>query len=101
MIRPMPSRAVASERQDELSAIAQAGKYLSTGRRLIRRARVAALDRDRTADDSQLLTACRAVAEARRMKELEEHIRRVVDAAPPLTAEQRDKLALLLRGSRL
>ena len=26
------------------------------------------------------------------------NIRRLVDAAPPLTAEQRDKLALLLRG---
>lgn len=25
-------------------------------------------------------------------------IRRVVDAAPPLTAEQRDRLAVLLRG---
>lgn len=29
---------------------------------------------------------------------LEDHIRRVVDAAPPLSAEQRDQLALLLRG---
>ena len=27
---------------------------------------------------------------------LEQHIRRAVDAAPPLTAEQRERLALLL-----
>jgi hypothetical protein len=30
---------------------------------------------------------------------LAEHIRRVVDAAPPLTAEQRDRLSALLRTS--
>lgn len=29
---------------------------------------------------------------------LAEHIKRVVDAAPPLTSEQRDRLAVLLRG---
>ena len=29
---------------------------------------------------------------------LEDHIARIVDAAPPLTADQRDRLALLLRG---
>jgi hypothetical protein len=29
---------------------------------------------------------------------LEDYIRRVVDHAPPLTAEQRDRLAVLLRG---
>ncbi len=34
-----------------------------------------------------------------RAAQLEEHIRRVVDAAPPLTNEQRDRLALLVRGS--
>jgi hypothetical protein len=28
---------------------------------------------------------------------LEEHIRQVVDSAPPLSTEQRDRLALLLR----
>jgi hypothetical protein len=33
-----------------------------------------------------------------RAAELEEHVRRVVDAAPPLTPEQRDKLAALLRA---
>jgi hypothetical protein len=30
---------------------------------------------------------------------LEEYIRRVVDEAPPLTNDQRERLALLLRGS--
>jgi hypothetical protein len=29
---------------------------------------------------------------------LEEHVRQVVDAFPPLTAEQRSRLALLLQG---
>jgi hypothetical protein len=29
---------------------------------------------------------------------LEQHIRAVVDAAPPLSPEQRDRLAVLLRG---
>jgi len=41
-----------------------------------------------------------AVAEARRtlrVARLEQHIRRSVDAAPPLTVAQRDQLALLLR----
>ncbi len=37
---------------------------------------------------------------AQRVKQLEYYVRRVVEAAPPLTAEQRDRLALLLRGSR-
>jgi hypothetical protein len=100
MIRPTPSRAVARERQDELSAIAQAGDYRGTGRRLLRRAGVATLNRDRTADDPKVLTAYRAFAEARRTDQVRDYIRRVVDAAPPLTAEQHDKLAMLLRGSR-
>ncbi len=100
MIRPTPSRAVTSERQDELSAIAQAGDYLGTGMRLLRRARVATLNRDRIADDPELLTAYCALAEARRTDQVRDYIRRVVDAAPPLTAEQRDKVAMLLRGSR-
>jgi hypothetical protein len=33
-----------------------------------------------------------------RYRAAEERIRKIVDGAPPLTAEQRDKLALLLRG---
>lgn len=32
--------------------------------------------------------------------ELAEHVRKLVDAAPPLTAEQRAELAALLRGAR-
>ncbi|WP_431920476.1 hypothetical protein [Nonomuraea jabiensis] len=33
-----------------------------------------------------------------RVERAENYIRRLVDEAPPLTAEQRDRLALLLRG---
>lgn len=58
------------------------------------RARVAALTRDRAPDDPDLLGARRQLAEAN----LTAYITRVVDSAPPLTAEQRDKLVLLLRG---
>lgn len=42
------------------------------------------------------------VTELRRQlkaERLAEHITDLVDAAPPLTAAQRDRLALLLRGS--
>ena len=100
MTRTTQSRAVASERQDEPSALAQARDYLNTQERLNRRAGVAALSLDCIAEDPELLAACRALAEARRVEQLEDHIRQVVDAAPPLPAEQRHKLALLLRGSR-
>lgn len=31
-------------------------------------------------------------------QQIEDYVRRVVDNAPPLTAEQRDRLALILRG---
>ncbi len=101
MTRATQSRAIASERQDELLAIAQAGDYLCTGERLIRQARIPAPSPDRTADDPENFADCRVLSEARQVQQLEDHIRGVVDAAPPLTAEQRDKLALLLRGSRL
>lgn len=33
-----------------------------------------------------------------RAERLEEHIRKVVDEAPPLTAEQRERLAAILRS---
>ncbi len=56
------------------------------------RARVAALSRDRAADDPDLLDARRDLRAAR----LEEYIRTTVDAAPALTDAQRDRLALLL-----
>lgn len=57
------------------------------------RARVASLTRSRTADDPELLDARRNM----RTERLADYIARVVDAAPPLTPAQRDRLALLLR----
>lgn len=59
------------------------------------RARVASLTRSRSADDPELIEARRNLRAAR----LDAYIRETVDAAPPLTAEQRDRLALLLRGT--
>lgn len=58
------------------------------------RARVAGLARCRPADDPAVVAARRDLRAAR----LADYIRRTVDLAPPLTAEQRDRLALLLRG---
>lgn len=58
------------------------------------RARVASLTRSRAADDPDLINARRNL----RAERLAEHIARVVDEAPPLTPEQRDRLAVLLRG---
>ena len=59
------------------------------------RARVASLSRSRTPDDPDLISARRNL----RTERLADYIRRTVDAAPPLTAEQRDRLAVLLRGA--
>ena len=59
------------------------------------RAKVAALSRDRSPEDPDLLAAHRDLREAR----LEAYIRRTVDAAPPLSDEQRDRLAVLLRAT--
>jgi len=58
------------------------------------RARIAALTRSRTPDDPDLVNARRNLKAER----LADYIERVVDAAPPLTPAQRDRLALLLRG---
>jgi hypothetical protein len=58
------------------------------------RARVASLSRSRTPDDPELVDARRNM----RAERLADAIKRTVDAAPPLTPEQRDRLALLLRG---
>ena len=54
---------------------------------------VGALQRHHGPDDPRLADARRDL----RAAELEEHVRRIVDDAPPLTAEQRDRLAALLR----
>lgn len=56
------------------------------------RGRRAALSRSRTPDDQDLLNAQRDLAAAG----LERHVSRVVDAAPPLTNEQRERIASLL-----
>lgn len=61
------------------------------------RARIASLSRSRTPDDPDLLEARRNL----RAERLADHIKRTVDAAPPLSAEQRDRLALLLRGGEV
>jgi hypothetical protein len=62
------------------------------------RARHAALSRRRPPDDPDLLAARRDLKAAR----LEDHIRRLVDEAPPLSESQRARLAALLApdGSR-
>ncbi|SOC48611.1 hypothetical protein SAMN05660748_1316 [Blastococcus aggregatus] len=98
MTRAMQSRAIASER-DEPSAIIRAGDYRGREQRLDREADIAAFSRDGTTDDPRRPAAFRELAGPRRVERVEDHIHRVVDAAPPLTAEQRDKLTLLLRGS--
>jgi hypothetical protein len=59
------------------------------------RARHNALRRYRHADDPEVLNARRDLRAAR----AEDYIRQLVEAAPPLTAEQRDRLAVLLKGS--
>jgi hypothetical protein len=37
------------------------------------------------------------LTDRRELRAAEDYVRRLVDAAPPLTAEQRDRLAVLLR----
>lgn len=100
MTRSMQPRAVARERQHERSALARTGEHLGGDEELDSRAGVALVSRDRSADDPGLSVVWRAAADARRGKQLQDYIRQIVHAAPPLTAEQRDKLALLLRESR-
>lgn len=56
------------------------------------RAKVAGLARSRPAEDPELADARRALDVAK----LESYIERVVSAAPPLTALQRDRLTSLL-----
>ena len=57
------------------------------------RARVASLTRSRPADDPDLITARVNLKAAR----LEDHITKLVADWPPLTPEQRDRIASLLR----
>ncbi len=57
------------------------------------RARVASLSRSRTDDDPALIGARRDLKAAR----AEDYVRKLVESAPPLTEEQRSRLALLLR----
>lgn len=57
------------------------------------RAKVAALSRSRTPDDPEFIEARRTLAAAN----LEQHVARVVAEAPPLSPEQADRIAALLR----
>jgi hypothetical protein len=57
------------------------------------RNRLNALSRYRAPDDPDVAAARRDLRAAR----AEEYIRKIVDAAPPLTAEQRARLAAILR----
>jgi len=56
------------------------------------RARIAALSRSRTPDDPELLDARRELKAA----SLEQHVADVVATAPPLTPDQRHRIAALL-----
>ncbi len=58
------------------------------------RARIAALSRDRSPDDPEILAARRDLRAAR----IEQELRKAVAGWPPLTDEQVDRLAGLLRG---
>ena len=58
-----------------------------------KRAKVAALSRSRTKDDPELLTAKQDLAASK----LAQYVEKVVAEAPPLTAEQSDRIAALLR----
>jgi hypothetical protein len=60
----------------------------------VERARVAALSRDRAPDDPELLNARRNL----RAERLALAICKAVDAAPPLSDEQRTRLAALLHN---
>ena len=60
------------------------------------RARVGALTRSRSADDSELVDAKRSLAEAK----IAAYVEKVLAEAPPLSDEQRTKLAELLRPVR-
>jgi hypothetical protein len=58
------------------------------------RARVAALSRDRKPTDPDLIAAKRDLRASR----AEDYISRIVAEAPPLTEDQRSRIAALLQG---
>lgn len=62
----------------------------------VERATVAGLKRRRPSDDPAVAAAVARLKTAR----LEDHVRRLVDQAPPLTPEQASKLAVLLLSPR-
>jgi hypothetical protein len=62
--------------------------------RTAKAATIAAIERHNGPHDPRLPDLQRDL----RAAELEEHIRQLVDAAPPLTSEQRQRLAGLLTG---
>lgn len=59
------------------------------------RARIAALSRSRAADDPEIVDARRNM----RAERLAQHVAEVVAKAPPLTKEQRQRIAALLTSS--
>ena len=69
------------------------GIFMSTQSWTTERAKVASWSRNRPADDPEL------IEDRQNLKalKLEEYVRNVVDQAPPLTAEQADRIAALLR----
>ncbi len=64
--------------------------------KLYERARVGSLSRSRTADDPELLDARRNLAEAN----IADYIEKTLAQAPPLSPEQKTRLAELLRPVR-
>ena len=62
-----------------------------------RKARVASLTRSRTPDDPEFVAAKRDLAEAN----IADYLEKVLAAAPPLTDEQRSRLAELLKPVRV
>ena len=62
----------------------------------LRRQRVAAIKRHHPDRDDLIAEATQDLAEAK----LEACIRKIVDGAPPLTTERRERLAAILRGGR-
>lgn len=65
------------------------------------RAAIARLDKHlrRHPDDAEARAEIARLRREHAAVRLEDYIRKVVDQAPPLTAEQRDRLSVLLRGT--